>query len=76
MEYNKGGYLIYKCRLCDGIVKNTHVPDGVIALISLIHGDELPWVGAQPSMLTLHSCNSKQTGVADFIGVEYDEQDA
>lgn len=73
IEKNKGGFLLYKCRICGGIEKKTHAPDGLIALIHLINGDKLPWEGVQPYMLTLHTCNKKSTGIADLIGVEYDE---
>lgn len=73
MEENKGGTLIYKCRKCGGYVHSIHVPDALIALSCIITGAEYPWKGSQSTMTMLHVCDKESLGVADLIGVQYDD---
>lgn len=68
---NKNGTLIYKCRRCEKIVRNTEVPDidGSVVLIS--KGKKLPedWCGDE-GLTSFHTCNDGNMGITDCIGGE------
>lgn len=70
-----GGLLIYKCRRCGKLNKNTHVPDGLMALSCLIISNRVPkgW-GSAASVLDMCSCEDGNIGVSDLIGFEEDKK--
>ena len=70
---SKGGFLVYKCRRCGKIVKETHVPDVMMAVTVIVCGTKLPksWGAATPRLTECHICEDKQMGV-DLIGGEED----
>lgn len=67
----KQGFLVYKCRKCGNIVKNTHVPDVDTAIILIVSGNTLPekW-GGTARIIDIHSCEDGSIGVSDLIGGE------
>jgi hypothetical protein len=73
----RGGVLVYKCRMCGGLDKSTHVPACMTALICLVGGMDFPktWFGRPGEKVTVHICKSGRLGVADLIGAEMDEQE-
>lgn len=66
------GLLVYKCRRCGELSRNVHVPNCLTALISLAHGYDIPWSGAIPNIIELHSCKDGNMGISDLIGSECD----
>lgn len=69
--------MLYKCRRCGEITKNTHVPNANIALTCMIHDFKEPkcWFGAMPKLLDIHGCKDGNLGIADLIGCETDKED-
>ena len=65
------GFLIYKCRRCDELVKDLHVPDIQMALICAQMGEDTDkyWSGPNVMMTDTHFCGDGY-GVADLIGGE------
>lgn len=71
----KSGLLVYKCRRCGEEVKDTHVPDSTLALLSILRGWDLPkeWGAIIPQTTDIHECKDKNLGVCDLIGCELDK---
>ncbi len=72
---NKGGFLIYKCRKCGELIKNSHVPDVFIALVFAQTGRDSSklWSGGtRIQMIDNHYCDDGCIGVTDLIGAEED----
>ena len=87
MKVNKGGMLVYKCRSCGKMYEAVHIPDVMLALISIsCNWDEenvfnqkkdFEWlrefVGTK--LTDIHSCKKKnQLGIADLIRGEIDNE--
>jgi len=72
---DKGGVLLYKCRLCGCVERNPHVPDVFTAVGHLAVGLKLPekWFGAPACVRHPHFCSDGRIGVADLIGGEHDK---
>jgi len=71
----KGGFLIYKCRMCGEEYSNTHAPDIQLCLISIITGNDSiiqQWSGIIPIMLDLHCHSDGTDGIGDLIGGRQD----
>ncbi len=82
----KGANLEYKCRNCGEIDRTIHVPDGNVALVHIMLGQEellaKMWGGICPHLLNIHNCSTKHTmkvgvsierlGISDLIGCEFD----
>lgn len=66
------GFLVYKCRMCGGLDKSTHVPDGASAALAIVVGIKSIQNWGH-SMVQTHRCKDGNIGVTDFIGVELDE---
>ena len=68
------GRLVYKCRMCGKLKKSTSVPDGSIALISILHDTPIPksWGANILGKTELCNCDGRNIGVADLIGFEKD----
>ena len=76
MTKGKGGDLIYKCRHCGKIIRDTHVPDLQLAMIAMTSHAEHFWMkdwGTPMHITEVHYCDLKNIGVTDLIGGEYDE---
>ncbi|WP_297419109.1 hypothetical protein [Clostridium sp.] len=71
------GTLIYKCRRCGKLSKNTHVPDGVIALSCIVNNIKTPkeWNGVLPELVGVCSCEDGNLGISDLIGFEKDKKE-
>jgi len=66
------GFLVYKCRRCNELAKDLHVPDIQMALICAQIGEDTDkyWSGGTNIMMTkIHFCGDGY-GVADLIGGE------
>ena len=72
---SKDGFLVYKCRRCGELVRNTHTPDVDMAVILVVTGSEIPkdWGGVTPKTIGLHTCKDSNIGVTDLIGGEEDK---
>lgn len=72
------GCLVYKCRMCGKLNKNTQVPDGLTALISILNDGPIPksWGPNVLSKTELCNCDGNNIGVADLIGFEKDNSDS
>lgn len=70
----KGGLLIYKCRLCGGEAKHTHVPDLLLALVTIRMNGQTPdaWGAMTAESTDLHPCPDGRLGVSDLQGGVYD----
>jgi hypothetical protein len=70
---NKSGVLVYKCRRCSNLIKNTSVPEGLNALldITIEAGTRKEW-GSGATLLDTHLCEDGGIGVSDLIGFESD----
>jgi hypothetical protein len=70
------GYLVYKCRRCGELSKNTHVPDGGCALLGILNPNLLDfrkiWQGIPLEKYDIHTCKDGNAGIADIIGFEKD----
>lgn len=68
------GFLVYKCRRCEKKYKNTHVPDGLTVLNSVINDFSLPkeWLGVPVSKTGICNCDDGNLGVSDLVGFERD----
>jgi hypothetical protein len=75
MKMRKGGFLVYKCRRCGELVKNSHAPDVDMAVTLVVIGSEMPsdWGGITPHMIEAHACKDGNIGVTDLIGGEADK---
>lgn len=60
--------MVYKCRRCGGLVRNTHVPDIMFGVISGVTDSAMPW--GKVHMLSSHICPDDAHGVTDLIGGE------
>lgn len=71
----KSGFLIYKCKRCGELVKDTHAPNGTITLSCIITNSRLPseWMGTTPLKEDIHNCKDGNLGVSELIGFEYDK---
>lgn len=71
---NESGFLVYKCRRCGELIKNTRVPNGVIALTCIEKTGHTPngWDGVA-TRNSICSCKDGGIGVSDLIGFESDE---
>ena len=74
---NHAATLLYKCRLCGGLDKSTHVPHGPIALMAIEGISEWPgaWFGVRPTATSTHICPDGKHGVTDIAGFEYEKLD-
>lgn len=74
---NKGGFLIYKCRRCGKLLNNTHAPDGVIVVLTLLNRGNLDglWGGMPVHLTDICFCDDRNIGVADLIGCEFDNKE-
>lgn len=71
---SKSGTLIYKCRLCGELVKNTHVPldPQIVAMMILAEGiATIKQVTVGDTDIHVHA--NRTTGITDLVGYEYDE---
>jgi len=70
---NKNGTLVYKCRRCKKLVRNTEVPDVESAVILISMGQKLPevWCGNE-GLTGFHNCKDGHMGITDLIGGELD----
>jgi hypothetical protein len=68
------GFLIYKCKRCRELIKNSHAPDGNITLCSIITNTNIPkeW-GVTPTKEDIHTCKDGNLGMTELIGFEYDK---
>jgi hypothetical protein len=66
----KGGTLVYKCRMCGELVKDTHVPKLFPELLLRVIGGKLD--DTCPDILGLHIV-PEHIGITDLIGGEGDE---
>lgn len=77
-KYNKGGVLVYKCRRCRELNKNTHIPTGygTATIISIMQDIPIPQEikGVPVSKFAFHDCEDGNLGVCDLIGFEYDKE--
>ena len=73
----KSGVLIYKCRMCGNLVKDTMVPDVDMAIMCILYDIPKPkeWKGVLPKMTSIHACDKDNTGVTDFVGGEKDKEE-
>lgn len=71
----ESGILVYKCRRCNKLQKNTHVPKGMLALTSILHDGETPneWGVMTARNTDIHFCEDNNLGICDLIGFEYDK---
>ena len=71
---NKPGILLYKCRRCGKVSKNTHVPGVLVVLMHLLYDTPMPneWYGVPVYKEEICLCDDKNIGVADIIGAEHD----
>jgi hypothetical protein len=70
----RSGVLLYKCRRCGKINKDTHTPDGIITIAYVMNDIPLPkeW-GVQICGKTgMCNCGNENIGVSDLIGFERD----
>lgn len=69
------GRLVYKCRRCGKLNKNTQVPDGLYALNSILNKIPLPeeWGGFILTETDICSCDDGNLGISDLIGFEKDK---
>lgn len=74
---NAGGVLVYKCRRCGELNKNTHTPHCLMSLTLITGGIPQPkeWGAIVPKIVSFHVCDDKNLGVTDLIGAEMDEAD-
>jgi hypothetical protein len=71
---NESGFLVYKCRRCGELVRNTGVPEGFNALLDItIEGRTRKEWGSGATILDTHLCSDGGIGVSDLIGFESDE---
>lgn len=64
----KSGFLIYKCRKCNELTKNVHVPNGLMQVCDAVsNADSL-------KLLNVHSCKNGNLGISDLIGFEEDNE--
>ncbi|MDP5274340.1 hypothetical protein [Chengkuizengella axinellae] len=72
---SKGASLDYKCRRCGKVVKDSHVPDGTLAVVYLTIGAQFPkeWGDTAVNMISSHHCSDGNIGVIDLIGCEFDK---
>lgn len=72
-----GGVLVYKCRRCGELNKQTHTPNCLWSLAYMIGGLPQPknWGPIEPTMISFHTCDDKHLGITDLIGAEMDETD-
>lgn len=72
----RGGLLIYKCRRCGQETDTDHVPDLVMALVSICMNDKTPkeWGVALHSM-SVHWCSDGSLGVSDLQGGTFDPRE-
>jgi len=69
----EGGSLLYKCRKCGAINKNTHVPCCLIALSKInVNGITPREWGMQMGITDIHACGDGNLGISDLIGAELD----
>ena len=71
----RGGNLVYKCRRCGKLIKNTHVPDCLSAITCMVVNGETPnsWIGPSAKMTGTHVCDDDNYGITDLIGAEEDK---
>lgn len=68
------GRLVYKCRRCNKLNMDIHVPNGGIALICIMNEYPLPkdWGNMRVKKYDICLCDNKNLGVSDLIGFEED----
>lgn len=70
----KGGDLLYKCRLCGQEDRSGHCPSILDASTAILgHGRTPRDMGIIFKMQELHSCADGRYGVSDLIGFEPDK---
>lgn len=69
---SKPGVLVYKCRRCGGLDKNTHVPNlvQVLAVVSALWPRSPECFGGIIAVVDVHSCPDGHMGVSDLTGGE------
>lgn len=70
---SRGGFMVYKCRRCGLEFADSHVPDVLVAAISIMTSGRTPssW-GITMGERDSHNCNDKQIGIADLVGFDKD----
>lgn len=75
MSSMKGGFLLYKCRMCNEEYQDTHVPNTVMAIVAIANNFPCPWPqssGQWSGLVGIHNHLDGSQGAADFIGVRQD----
>lgn len=61
----KPGYLVYKCRKCEREIANMHVPQALIAMLSVT--SNVPATPKIDEKIT-HYCEDGVLGICDLVG--------
>jgi hypothetical protein len=71
------GFLVYKCRKCGRLNKDTHVPNGTIALSCIVCDFDFPkdWGALKPGMTGVCNCSNGDLGITDLIGFEPEKEE-
>lgn len=73
----ESGVLIYKCRRCGKISRNTHIPNGIMGLSYALVGIKSKTTEGYEliGMNNICNCDDGNLGISDLIGFEKDKKE-